>query len=140
MKKIVKRVILDANILINYCSSLEETHNKINDIFLWVEKDKIIVFLPDLAFYELIYNLKKQEQAKKLLEFLEFLIESPNVFTYKMDNKEFIDITKISLDYNLTTYDSSYLFLSLATWYEVITMDKRFYNSVSEYYENVVLI
>jgi predicted nucleic acid-binding protein len=75
----------------------------------------MIVFLPDLAFYELIYNLKKQDQAKDLIKFLEFLIESPNVFTYKMDNKEFLDITKISLRYNLTTYDSSYLFLSLAT-------------------------
>ncbi len=140
MTKIVKRVILDANILINYCSNLEKTHNKINDIFLWIENDEIIVFLPDLAFYELIYNLKKQNQAKELLDFLKYLIGRSNVFTYKMDNKEFIDITKISLNYNLTTYDSSYLFLSLATWYEVITMDKRFYNAVSEYYENVILI
>jgi len=57
-----------------------------------------------------------------------------------MDNKEFIDITKISFKYNLTTYDSSYLFLSLATWYQVVTMDKRFYNAISEYYEDVVLI
>ena len=135
-----KRLILDANILINYVSNLEETKLEIKNIFNWIRKDKIIIFLPDLAFYELIYNLKKQNQAKNLLEFLGFLIESPNVFTYKMDNKEFLDITKISLEYNLTTYDSSYLFLSLATWYQVITMDKRFYNAVSEYYENVVLI
>lgn len=140
MTEIIKRYILDANILINYCSNLEETHNKVNEIFLWIENNEIIVFLPDLAFYELIYNLKKQNQSKELLEFLEYLVDRPNVFTYKMDNKEFIDITKISLEYNLTTYDSSYLFLSLATWFQVLTMDKRFYNAVSQYYEDVILI
>lgn len=136
----MKRIILDANILINYSSKLEETKGKVNEIILWIRNNELVVFLPDIAFYELIYNLKKQEQADSLLDFLEFLIESPNVFTYRMDNKEFIDITKISLEYNLSTYDSAYLFLSLATWYEIFTMDKRFFNAISKYYWDINLI
>jgi predicted nucleic acid-binding protein len=43
------------------------------------------------------------------------------------------------LRYNLTTYDSSYLFLSLATWYKLVTMDKRFFNAISKYYDNIEL-
>ncbi len=135
-----KRIILDANILINFCSIQEETNLQVNEIFEWIRNNSTYIFLPELAFYELIYNLKKQSQSKELLEFLEYLIDSPCVFTYKMDNKEFLDITKISIKYNLTTYDSAYLYLSLATWYELVTMDKRFYNAMSKHYEDIVLI
>jgi len=136
----MQRLILDANILINYCSVNEQTHEEVNKIFDKLEKSELIVFLPDLAYYELIYNLKKQWQSDDLIKFLDKLINNKNTFSYKMDNNEFIEITKISLKFNLSTYDATYLFLSLATWYKIITMDKRFYNAIREYETNIELL
>jgi predicted nucleic acid-binding protein len=39
----------------------------------------------------------------------------------------------------LSTYDATYLFLSIATWYKIVTMDKRFYNAITEYETNIKL-
>jgi len=136
----MQRLILDANILINYCSIKEETNNKVKEIFAKLDNKEIIIFLPDLAFYEFIYNLKKQNQSDELIEFLESFINNPNTFSYKMDNSEFLEITNIALKFNLSTYDATYLFLSIATWYKIITMDKRFYNAIKEYETNIELI
>jgi predicted nucleic acid-binding protein len=111
----MQRLILDANILINYCSTNEETHKQVEEIFEKLFNNELIIFLPDLAYYEFIYNLKKQKLSEELLIFLDNFIKNPNTYSYKMDDNEFIEITKISLKYNLSTYDATYLFLSIAT-------------------------
>ncbi len=111
----MKRVILDANILINFCSDQEDTKKEVEKIFDDLENRDLIIFVPDLALYELIYNLKKQNQVQTLVEFLKQFIASPDVFTYKMDNSEFVEISNTSVENNLSTYDAIYLYLSLAT-------------------------
>ena len=39
----MQRLILDANILINYCSVNEQTHEEVNKIFDKLEKSELII-------------------------------------------------------------------------------------------------
>lgn len=47
-----KRLILDANILINFCSNIEKTHNEIDNIFMSIRIDEVVIM--DKRFYNAI--------------------------------------------------------------------------------------
>ena len=61
MISLPKKSVIDANIFINYIrdDSIEKTNQFVHLIIKEIEDNNIDVFLPDIAFHEVMYNLKK---------------------------------------------------------------------------------
>lgn len=96
--------------------------------------NNIKVLIPDLCFYEVIYNVKKKELVNnKVIDILDEILGLSNLIIYKLDAKEYKNVLKISLEYNTSTYDWAYLYLhDLFPEQKIITLDKRFYNCVTD--------
>ncbi len=109
--------VVDANIFINYFRQDDiEITNQVSDVIVKaVEQNNITVFVPDIAFHEVLYNLKKKVEKNIFVTtsklFLDF-IKSFSFILYKFDSKEFDEIRILALDYNLSIYDASYFYLS----------------------------
>ncbi len=133
--------IFDANIFINYLRTWEETLWKVQELMDKLIDKQIKVLIPDLCFYEVIYNIKKKEKVDKdIIEFIDNILKLQNLIIYKLDSKEYTNVLKLSDKYNTTTYDWAYLYLhDLFTEQKIITLDKRFYNSI-ENKKNIKLI
>ena len=73
--------------------------------------DKLIdsdikVLIPDLCFYEVIYNIKKKEQVtQKKIEAIDEMLSLENLIIYKLDAKEYKSILLTSIEHNTSTYD-----------------------------------
>ena len=145
MISLPKKSVIDANIFINYIrdDSIEKTNQFVHLIIKEIEDNNIDVFLPDIAFHEVMYNLKKNV-SKDIFEttsdyFLDF-INGQSLILYKLDCKEFEKIRKLALDYNLSIYDASYFYLSVLLSFPLLTMDKPFYKRIINDYPNTIFI
>ncbi len=145
LNNLQKKCIVDANIFINYIrdDTIELTTEFADFIINKIEEGNFYAFIPDIAFHEVMYNLKKNS-SRKVFEttsnyFLEFL-KNKNLILYKLDCKEFDEITKLALDYNLSIYDASYFYLSIILSFPLITMDKPFYKRIIKDYPDTILI
>ena len=126
--------IFDANIFINYLRKEEKTLLKVDDFIQKLVLWEIKVLIPDLCFYEVIYNLKKKELINdEYIKVIDSILLLDNLIIYKVDAKEYKNILKLSVEYNTSTYDWAYLYLhDLFPEQKIITLDKRFYNSITD--------
>ena len=56
--------IFDANVFLNYFRKSENTLKKVEDFMEMLLNWSIKVLIPDLCFYEIIYNIKNKEKRK----------------------------------------------------------------------------
>ncbi len=133
--------IFDANIFINFLRQWERTLDKVQDFIDKLIESEIKVLIPDLCFYEVIYNLKKKETVdEETIEILDNILSLENLIIYKLDAKEYKTVLTTSIKNNTSTYDGTYLYLhELFAGQKMITLDKRFYNILKED-ENVIYI
>ncbi len=126
--------IFDANVFINYIrnteKTLRDTEYFVNKLLNWEAK----VLIPDLCFYEVIYNIKKKEKvSKEVIELLDIFLQLDNLIIYKLDAKEYKNILKLAVEHDTSTYDASYLYLhNLFPKQHIITLDKRFFNNIKD--------
>jgi predicted nucleic acid-binding protein len=98
--------IFDANVFINYLRKEEKTLDKIQELMEQLFYGEIKVLVPDLCFYEVIYNLKKKEKInEEIIETIDEILSLENLIIYKSDAKEYKSILSISVKYNTSTYD-----------------------------------
>ena len=126
--------IFDANIFINYLRKGEKTLNKVEYFINKLVLKEIKVLIPDLCFYEVIYNLKKKEIInEEYIKVIDTILSLDNLIIYKMDSKEYKSILKKSVEFNTSTYDWAYLYLhDLFPEQKIITLDKRFFNCIKD--------
>ncbi len=133
--------IFDANVFINSIRNEEETLVDVEKFINKLIYNEIKVLIPDLCFYEVIYNLKKKEKVNdKMVEIIDIFLWLDNLIIYKLDSKEYKKVLDISLKYNTSTYDGTYLYLhDLFSEQIILTLDKRFYNSLKNN-KNIILL
>jgi predicted nucleic acid-binding protein len=133
--------IFDANVFINYLRKEEKTLDKVENLMKQLFYGEIKVLVPDLCFYEVIYNLKKKEVINnEYIETLDEILSLENLIIYKSDAKEYKSILSISVKYNTSTYDGAYLYLhDLFPEQKIITLDKRFFHTINNT-KNIIYI
>ncbi|MBT3726679.1 PIN domain-containing protein [bacterium] len=98
--------IFDANVFINFIRAEEDTLKEVDCFIYKLIYNDIKVLIPDLCFYEVIYNLKKKEKVnEKTIELIDLFLSLENLIIYKLDAKEYKTILNLSVLNNTSTYD-----------------------------------
>ncbi len=98
--------IFDANVFINHFRTEEATLEKVQEFIDKLFYNEIKVLIPDLCFYEVIYNLKKKEVIdEESIRALDIILNLDNLIIYKLDAKEYKNVLSTSIKHNTSTYD-----------------------------------
>ncbi len=98
--------IFDANVFINHLRTEEKTIEKVKNFIDKLFFNEIKVLVPDLCFYEVIYNLKKKEVINdEYIRALDIILNLDNLIIYKLDAKEYKNVLSTSIKHNTSTYD-----------------------------------
>lgn len=129
----VDHFIFDACVFLNYMLIEESTNKSVDSLFDQLFTAKITVLIPDLCFYEVIYNLKKKQYINEdVIELLDAILSLDNLIVYKLDAKEYKNVLMKASKHDVSTYDAAYAYLHwLFPSWQIVTFDKRFYNAMS---------
>lgn len=133
--------IVDASVINKYIIDSEESSEIAKNIFQLFVKKYISISLPSLWYYE-VGNVIKRFNKIQFTEIFALLTEM-NFDVYDFSAIEKQKILKLSLQFNTSYYDMSYLFLAQNLDAQLITADERFYNAINKkktFKGNIILL
>ena len=123
------RFVIDTSALISFLLPDEISNQKIKEVFNSFATEDYTFYAPHLLIYEVANVLKTavvrgRVNAKDAKVIFEKFLNLPIIFL-KVD---YVKALELSLKYNLTFYDASYMQLAIQKKADLLTLDKRLTN------------
>ena len=123
------RFVIDTSALISFLLPDEISNQKIKEVFNSFATEDYTFYAPHLLIYEVANVLKTavvrgRVNAKDAKVIFEKFLNLPITFL-KVD---YVKALELSLKYNLTFYDASYMQLAIQKKADLLTLDKRLTN------------
>ena len=123
------RFVIDTSALISFLLPDEISNQKIKEVFNSFVTEDYTFYAPHLLIYEVANVLKTavvrgRVNAKDAKVIFEKFLNLPIIFL-KVDYAKALEL---SLKYNLTFYDASYMQLAIQKKADLLTLDKRLTN------------
>lgn len=123
-------IIIDSSIVIANTMPDEKNHYA-DRVLQLLSEDKLQAFVPSIFYLECTNVLLMAEKSKRInrnqrQEYLEMIVQLPLDVDHLAANAESISqISQIADNYNLTSYDASYLELAVRKNTPIATLDKK---------------
>lgn len=123
-------IIIDSTIVIANTMPDEKSHYA-DSVLQLLAEDKLQAFVPSIFYLDCTNVLLMAEKSKRInriqpQEYLEMIVQLPLDVDHLAANAESISqISQIADNYNLTSYDASYLELAVRKNTPIATLDKK---------------
>jgi len=117
--------VIDASVVIDWITLAEDTDLPIHKISGLAILKKIDLYAPSYLISEVCNVLKQRyKYPEEKINSVIKKLDSLGLHYLEINSQHWPELLKISFQYNLTIYDSYYLFASLQTKTKLITSDK----------------
>lgn len=100
------------------------------------EAANFVLKVPDLFWYEIgnimIKKTKNGQQLDKMVVLADETVKELAIVTEHIDQKEWLELTKLAKKYDLTYYDASYLYVAIQNQCKLLTLDSRLINAYNK--------